>query len=1169
MRIDKNTTIRLGNRNIVKIKIGDSVIWQKTTEPVEGPDYLYIESLGDGNTISVKNQGSGETSGVTPTLEYSTDKNTWNTITFDWTSGEHTTELPVTLNTGEKMYFRNDTRLFSNSSNKYISFSPSVSSNVGGDIRTLSNYLDVNSETKPKTYMFYYLFYNNKIVDASNLRLPYTTLASNCYDSMFSSCTSLTTAPELPATKLAGSCYSNMFGGTSLTTAPSLPVTTLVSHCYTNMFQGCTSLTTAPKLPATTLDSNCYSSMFRGCTSLTTAPELPATKLGHSCYSSMFFGCKSLTSAPALPATKLAPYCYNTMFYDCTSLTTAPKLPATTLSDSCYSSMFSGCTSLTTAPALPATTLANDCYSSMFSGCSNLNKVLTYAEDISTSNCTTNWLNNVASSGTLYNAGSAVYTTDNPSGIPTGWTEVTTVPTTSVYAVPDTFSAKSWMDKARPKYTIMGVNETGIDVPFGEQNELITIGKNTGSSTVTHTETLTYDGINYTITINQTANDTDEPDYLYIESLGDGNTISVKNEENASYETSHTPTLEYSTDKNTWNTITFDMTSGTHTTEIPVKLNTGGKMYFRNDTGKFNGSYRNRVSFSSSVSSNVGGDIRTLSNYINVDNETKPQSYMFNSLFYNNKYIVNASNLRLSYNTLATNCYSSMFSGCTSLTTAPELPSTTLANYCYSSMFSGCTSLTTAPELPATTLANYCYSSMFSSCTSLTTAPALPATTLADSCYSSMFRDCTSLTTAPALPATTMVNTCYRDMFNGCEKLTSAPELPSTTLANDCYNSMFVGCTSLTTAPALPATTLANDCYSSMFNNCRNLKSVTVYAKDISATGCTKDWLDNVAYSGTLNNMGFVSFETGTSGIPSGWTENIPPIESITVNPDTFTIEFNNETVTCNSTLTITTTTGITNTRTNTATLTVGENTGNSTRTLTETIPYKGSSYDVTIVQSAIQSITANPDTFTIKSYKTKVNCKSTLTITTTLGTTVTDTNSATITVGENTGDTTRTLTETIPYKGSSYQITIVQTANDVKPPYEWNVESTGTYPFQLNTNGYYESTNKGHDSSYSYATLNYSGFDELVLECINSGESNYDYGIISQPDVLLGESISDDGATGSTNVFHNFKGESSTNPVQLTIPSDGGSHFITIKFRKDSSQSKDNDSLQFDVIEP
>ena len=34
-----------------------------------------------------------------------------------------------------------------------------------------------------------------------------------------------------------------------------------------------------------------------------------------------------------------------------------------------------------------------------------------------------------------------------------------------------------------------------------------------------------------------------------------------------------------------------------------------------------------------------------------------------------------------------------MFSGCTSLTQAPELPATTLANYCYKGMFSGCTRL--------------------------------------------------------------------------------------------------------------------------------------------------------------------------------------------------------------------------------------------------------------------------------------------------------------------------------------------------------------------------------------------------------------------------------------------------------------------------------------------
>ena len=36
-----------------------------------------------------------------------------------------------------------------------------------------------------------------------------------------------------------------------------------------------------------------------------------------------------------------------------------------------------------------------------------------------------------------------------------------------------------------------------------------------------------------------------------------------------------------------------------------------------------------------------------------------------------------------------------MFSGCTSLTSAPELPATTLARYCYGNMFSGCTKLNT------------------------------------------------------------------------------------------------------------------------------------------------------------------------------------------------------------------------------------------------------------------------------------------------------------------------------------------------------------------------------------------------------------------------------------------------------------------------------------------
>lgn len=47
------------------------------------------------------------------------------------------------------------------------------------------------------------------------------------------------------------------------------------------------------------------------------------------------------------------------------------------------------------------------------------------------------------------------------------------------------------------------------------------------------------------------------------------------------------------------------------------------------------------------------------------------------------------------------------------------LPATALAKGCYSSMFSNCMGLTTAPELPATALAEGCYNYMFSNCTSL------------------------------------------------------------------------------------------------------------------------------------------------------------------------------------------------------------------------------------------------------------------------------------------------------------------------------------------------------------------------------------------------------------------------------------------------------------------
>ena len=364
---------------------------------------------------------------------------------------------------------------------------------------------------------------------------------------------------------------------------------------------------------------------------------------------------------------------------------------------------------------------------------------------------------------------------------------------------------------------------------------------------------------------------TSSNEYFYIENTYDGsNTISLKTTIGGTNITgSHATQLQYSKDKKTWTTIALN---GTNT----ILMLLGERVYFRNDSGSFNWYINSKDSFYTQINCSnnhkVGGNINSLLDYNNYN--VAITLYCFYRLFYGNKYLTDANELIFSKTSLAPYCYSSMFNGCTSLTTAPtELPATTLASGCYQYMFHGCTALTSAPKLPATTLKNYCYSSMFNGCTSLTTAPKLPATTLASGCYNSMFESCTSLTTAPALPATTLASNCYQYMFHGCSSLTTAPELPATTLASQCYGYMFWGCSSLTTAPALPATTLVQDCYCYMFYGCRKLNSITVYADDISALDCTTDWLSNVASSGTFRNLGSATYSRDASGIPSGWTQ--------------------------------------------------------------------------------------------------------------------------------------------------------------------------------------------------------------------------------------------------------------------------------------------------------
>ena len=136
------------------------------------------------------------------------------------------------------------------------------------------------------------------------------------------------------------------------------------------------------------------------------------------------------------------------------------------------------------------------------------------------------------------------------------------------------------------------------------------------------------------------------------------------------------------------------------------------------------------------------------------------------------------------------------------------------------------------------------------------------------------FYGCTALTQATALPATTLADFCYMGMFSGCTALQNPPAISATTLAmNSCMN-MFSDCTSLKESPELKAQTLSQYCYSMMFSRCTSLKKITCTASNLSAENALMDWVDGVpsGAGGTFVKKSGVTWPSGSSGIPTGWT---------------------------------------------------------------------------------------------------------------------------------------------------------------------------------------------------------------------------------------------------------------------------------------------------------
>jgi hypothetical protein len=302
----------------------------------------------------------------------------------------------------------------------------------------------------------------------------------------------------------------------------------------------------------------------------------------------------------------------------------------------------------------------------------------------------------------------------------------------------------------------------------------------------------------------------------------------------------NTGTLEYSTNKTAWNTIT----SGVNTISANI-------IYFRGifDTNSLFANFNatnpmNPWKFNNGVNVKIIGNLNTLLNY--NEPPTTLNSYAFSQMFLNCTNITDISEL--------------------------ELPAMTLVGVStHRSMFQNCTSITSIPSdlLPAMTLSNDCYENMFQNCTSITSIPSdlLPAMTLKNSCYKEMFQGCTSITSIPSdlLPAMTLGVWCYGSMFKGCTGITSIPDgfLPATTLTDTCYSQMFDNCTGITFIPSnlLPALIIKDSSYFHMFSGCSNLKINTT-----STAGYTRPFRIPIDGTGTNATLALTEMFTGTIG---------------------------------------------------------------------------------------------------------------------------------------------------------------------------------------------------------------------------------------------------------------------------------------------------------------
>ena len=408
----------------------------------DGDDALtpfYIENISgeDGQFVT----GSTYSSHIQRNLMYKVDDGEWFEYTDDGT-------MKIDVPNGSRIYLKGDNplaganstyrilKLYKKSTNTIIKY------NIGGYLTSLIRSTNFDEVDTIPDYSFYSLFYQTKIVSASNLitsNIKYVGVGS--FQQCFQGCTSLTSLPEgvfANVTTLSDYAFNECFKGcTSLTSLPEgmfANVTTVGSSTFYQCFYMCTSLTSLPEgmfANVTTVSFQSFYQCFQGCTSLSSLPEgmfANLTTVSKNNFYQCFSGCTSLTSLPEgmfANVTTVSSSDFKQCFQGCTSLTSLPDgmfANVTTVSSSAFKQCFYGCTSLLIGANFKNITgsTSHDAFDECYQNCTSLQ--LIYAPQMSTWNESyfQDWVSGVYPTGKMY-VKSGVVPPTGTSGVPEGW----------------------------------------------------------------------------------------------------------------------------------------------------------------------------------------------------------------------------------------------------------------------------------------------------------------------------------------------------------------------------------------------------------------------------------------------------------------------------------------------------------------------------------------------------------------------------------------------------------------------------------------------------------------------------------------------------------------------------------------------------------------------------